>query len=419
MTFFNNVNTSFFYQLFLMDFIALFLTRVSSALVIGREKYNALTDTMRQKRSKTQQRWHQAKENISGLNWQNAKETLVREGLTAPGCLLLPSLAFLGTQKLLGGKAQEMTQRNFNSLYDGMLHHLNNTPNSSLSQTNKALLNQIFDTTHNPELQKIFTLPLKAGGTNALEAFQKLGRQEQLKNIVIPEALLNPYAKEGQSAQSIRSVQQFIDNWSEKWISAVDAKHNGQKPAISHKQLIQDFNTLFHKHILTLTQDKPLKRGQLPLSQFVRQTVKNGQVTGQIEVAEQSIEQALKNLSNFTDYIRQTYRRATKYAGVNQLGQHLIEHAAHARNRLLHHKFFTTLGALAISAGWLYIVPKLSQSHDKYPAIRHLTQRANTTAAYQQNIISIEQLRQLVALQQLKQTSAPIASSAQQLGGRS
>lgn len=393
--FFNKVNTSFFYQLFLMDFIALFVTRVSSALVIGRDKYDALSDQLRHTRNGMQQQLHQLGETMKGLNWDNAKEAVVREGLTAPGCLLLPSLAFLATQKLLGGQAQEIKQRNFNALYDGLMTHLQQVPESNLAQTNKALLSQLLDATHNPELAKLKALSVKAGDSKAIQQFKLLPRSHQLKQLVIPEALLKNYGVNNQLPQTIG---EFLDQWKARWVAAVDAQHAGVKPEVSLTQLTDDLDRLFHKHVLPVTSDKPLKRGVLNMGRFVRNSAESGHIQGEFKVIEQPIQSTLKNLSRFTDFVRQTYRQAAK-AG----GETLLHHATQARHTLMHHKFFTTLVGLAISAGWLYLVPKLSQSHDKYPAIRHFKEALassvkNPNSEKAQALLS----QQLQVYQQLK-----------------
>lgn len=390
--FFNKVNTSFFYQLFMLDIVGLMMTRAVSGLVIGREKYEAYKDSARRTRDNWAQKAHALKENFIGLNWMNAGETFIREATTAPGCLLLPSFAYLAVQKHLKGKAQEIKQSEFNQLFDGFINSLKENEASNLSSAKKGgpktlastatrFLNELFDTTgqNNTALARLKKLALTPANDAQLDAYQALSRDAQLKKaIAVPEEILKHYtATSGNLATQgkgkiPKTVGEFLTAWTQQWSASLEASQTGAPITRSLKDLSNDFSTLFEQHIQRAYQPEALKRNDITVRLFHRLKQTGDSLSGEIKPTTINTKGLLSNLERFGDFMKQTFRSHAKDIKAGKKATDLIAHAVKSQKQLQLYKLFGTIAALAIGGGWLYLVPKMAQWNKKYPAIRHL-----------------------------------------------
>lgn len=338
---FNQIDSSYLVGFLAMDVVGLWIERIFTGLLAGRYHYDPQADPANRQRSPLQRRVTAARETLKGLNWPNMWEELKREALTAPGCMGLPTLAFIWARWHHGSQALQLG-------YDS-LRRLSDTFAAAFSQAPEALSSQAMTTRFADTVNGLFV-------DTAMRA----------KPL---EASLAPLAKAyGLTTEGTATIGDFIDHWAQRWAQQAiaprpDSPKNTRKVLEDlaedlHQVIVEEYNRVHGDQAHALSRDQTLVRLHQALP---------GPFGGTEAVTRpQNLKALLKDLTLYQGILHQAAQRwlaqpqEMPFATVLRTMQ----------RTLTRQKFVLALAATALGSVWLLMLPNFVQKSKSYPATR-------------------------------------------------
>ncbi|MFN8614478.1 MAG: hypothetical protein U0003_01015 [Vampirovibrionales bacterium] len=382
---FDTINREYLYSFFALDIVALWLTRIVTGLVVGRQTVNLLENTSHPQSLSAQtpfQLWrNQLWANAQGLNWNNAWETFKREALTGPGCLLLPTLAYEAARRLSNNHTQEMAYPWLQRLHHAAQAALASPTASKGALTApswiKATLQEFFTPmASNDALASLRALPLNESLLN--QTPRSVGGRPNSQTI---RQLMAPY-------HSSKHLPTTFGHWLDQWMAhyAHRVHHELKSPDATRSHTRQSLHQIAQSHGndleaiwqgITRHQGNALqgldKEGLLPLR--LLESTRISHTAGQSPTLHLkgtlhthcSIQEFTRALKNFSDYWLDLAPKTTPVSKSSLLTQ-----SQQYVSRLVRIKGLATLAGMAIGGLWLYFLPRFVQNSKSYPAARLL-----------------------------------------------
>ncbi len=333
---FDQMDSSYLYSFLALDVVALWIARVAIGWTRGRDDYDPTTDSENIGKEPLQILGKTMWRDFKGLNHQNALEELLREMLTAPGCLGAPTLLYALATFQSRGKAFWLGQKDFNELKNAFIKHMDEqigTKSGEITQSEyqkniKQFLVGLFDD------------------------------QAMLKtNVSINSTLSTKY---GQASQKEISVGQFIEKWADKWsdnaVQSID-KTNRHTVDKTLNQLNDDLLEIIAHQYNRQHKTNEMLYESRKITTRLLETLKQPE--------KRSLTSLLSNLVNFKDYAMDAF---TEHNQMNQ--SKFTEMAEFLARKVGRNKLLTIISGVGLGSLWLVLLPRFVQRGEHYPANR-------------------------------------------------
>ncbi len=348
---FNLISEEYLYAFLALDVVALWITRILKGLDRGKITYDPKTDP----KAKDMGPWEQLKytwrKNIQGLNWANAREEALREILTGPGALIMPTLVYAYARNKYKGSAMQLGYPAMVEMKNTYIDHLSRSHLNGITGKISA---------------KEYTRNLSDFVVNLFDDPHGLHRkdpkyrelQEMLKHRI---EIAHPAT--GQTSRV--TVREYIRSWADEW--AKKATEPITKPpkidGKSFDEMAKELKeALIHKYNRQVMPNGAAHSGEV-LVRTLQESGKGGKPTSKIQL--RSLDEVLNNLKYFKDYANTVYETHTKTPNSK-----IAEVAEYGYRRLTRNKFVFAIIATLVASLYLFTLPRLVQKEGHYPANR-------------------------------------------------